>query len=265
MNNSLRELLRDLPEQELEQQNNNRNITQRNPDNTRQMLERTTSQQRPERSGGLFQNHGQRPQENRRPQNGISQTSSRNTREERTGMSEAGWRTVFKITEIVLDIIKGGMIIGGIIAANLADSIMGSVAISFMIKPEIQAYTQYSWLNPMTFGVILSLGASSVQIYMWSLIQKKKIGFRTLINPKNWKNIPKDVAGFLSVAAFLWAVDTFLDISPMFVFYTNNVYGQTGLYPYLVMAITFIVIMLCGFAEILTSNMRNMLLGESSS
>lgn len=263
MNKSLKELLEDA-ETELDEKpytrdnNQNRNLNQHEGRNIS-----TPSRQQ----GGLFQNQSygnQRAQETRRPQQ-TQQTYSRNTTrsEARTGMSESGWKLVFKITEVVLDIIKGGMIVGGIIASNLADAIMGSVAISFMIKPEIQQYTQYAWLNPMTFGVILSLGASSVQIYMWSLIQKKHIGIKTLINPNNWKDIPKEIRGFLSVALFLWAIDTFLDISPMFVFYTNVVYGQTGLYPYLVGAITIIVIMLCGFAEILTSNMRNMLLGEN--
>ena len=80
MNNSLKELLKDLPKQELEQQSkNHRTVNQRNSDNTGQMLG-TNSQQK---TGGLFQNQEQRP----RPQNTIPQTSFRNTREERTGMS----------------------------------------------------------------------------------------------------------------------------------------------------------------------------------
>jgi len=176
----------------------------------------------------------------------------------RTGMSDITWHWVLKITDFVTDIIKSSVVILGILAANIADTVMGSIAISLIVRPEIQQYSSYNWINPMNFGIILSLGASSIQIYMWSLIQKKNISFKTLINPKNWKYLPKEVGGFLAFAGMLWVIDTFLDVSPMFVFYTSAVYGSTGLYPYLVAGVTIIVIILCGFAEILTSNMRGM-------
>lgn len=176
----------------------------------------------------------------------------------RTGMSDVTWHWVLKITDFITDLIKSSVVILGILAANIADTVMGSIAISLLVRPEIQQYSNYSWVNPMNFGVILSLGASSIQIYMWSLIQKKNISFKTLVNPKNWRYLPKEVGGFLAFAGLLWAIDTFLDVSPMFVFYTSAVYGSTGLYPYLVAGVTIIVIILCGFAEILTSNMRGM-------
>ncbi len=176
----------------------------------------------------------------------------------RTGMSDTAWHWVLNITDVVTDLIKSVVVILGILAANVADTIMGSIAVSLLVRPEIQQYSNYSWINPMNFGIIISLGASSIQIYMWSLIQKKKISFKTLVNPKNWKYLPKEIGGFLAFAGLLWAIDTFLDVSPMFVFYTSAVYGSTGLYPYLVTGVTIIVIILCGFAEILTSNMRGM-------
>lgn len=187
-----------------------------------------------------------------------TKTSSLPLNSTRTGMSDAAWHWVLKIGEIVSDVIKGVVVVGGILAANVADTVMGSIAVSLLVRPEIQQYSNYNWVNPMNFGIILSLGASSIQIYMWSLIQKRNISFRTLINPKNWKNIPKEMGWFLGFAGLLWAIDTFLDVSPMFVFYTSAVYGSTGLYPYLVAGVTVIVILLCGFAEILTSNMRGM-------
>lgn len=176
----------------------------------------------------------------------------------RTGMSDVTWHWVLKITDFVTDLIKSSVVILGILAANIADTVMGSIAVSLLVRPEIQQYSNYNWINPMNFGIILSLGASSIQIYMWSLIQKRNIPLNTLINPKNWKYLPKEIGGFLAFAGLLWVIDTFLDVSPMFVFYTSAVYGSTGLYPYLVAGVTIIVVILCGFAEILTSNMRGM-------
>lgn len=183
---------------------------------------------------------------------------SKSSSDSRTGMSDISWHWVLRITDFLTDLIKSSVVILGILAANVADTVMGSIAISLLVRPEIQQYSSYNWINPMNFGIIISLGASSIQIYMWSLIQKKNISFKTLINPKNWRYLPKEVGGFLAFAGLLWAIDTFLDVSPMFVFYTSAVYGSTGLYPYLVAGVTIIVIILCGFAEILTSNMRGM-------
>lgn len=176
----------------------------------------------------------------------------------RTGMSDVTWHWVLKITDFVTDLIKSSVVILGILAANIADTVMGSIAVSLLVRPEIQQYSNYNWINPMNFGIILSLGASSIQIYMWSLIQKRKIPFLNILDPRRWKHIPHDVKSFLLFAILLWLMDTFLDVSPMFVLFTNAAYGQTALYLGLVVVVTIIVTLLCGFAEILTSNMRSM-------
>lgn len=178
----------------------------------------------------------------------------------RTGMSSTAWAWVFNATELILDVIKGIMIVGGIIASNLADFIMGSIGISLITNTKISSL---SFVNGFGFGSILSLGSSSIQIYMWSLIQKRGITAKMLLTPKMWKNIPQDVRGFLGTAMFLWVIDTLLDVSPTFVLFTpENFTGMMWLYYLLVSSVVIIVTILCGFAEILTSNMRAMLSGS---
>lgn len=180
--------------------------------------------------------------------------------DKRTGMSNGAWSIVFTITEIIGDIVKGILIVGGIIAANLADFIMGSIGVSFLINPTIKNYT---FINGFGFGSIISMGSSAIQIYMWSLIQKRGISFSDVIKPSNWKKLPKDVIGFLTAAGILWFIDTFLDVSPMFILFTSETYGSMPfLYYSLIVAVLIIVIILCGFAEILTSNMRSMFSGS---
>lgn len=178
----------------------------------------------------------------------------------RNGMSATAWKIVFSATEIILDVIKSGIIIFGIISANLADFIMGSIGISLITNTKINSLT---FVNGFGFGSILSMGSSAIQIYMWSLIQKRGISTRILLNPKLWYKIPKDIQGFLGMALFLWVIDTVLDVSPTFVLFTNeNFLHMQWLYVLLVSGVMIIVTILCGFAEILTSNMRGMLAGE---
>lgn len=181
--------------------------------------------------------------------------------ETRSGMSNTAWNWVFTLTEWSLDFIKGFMIVGGIIASNLADFIMGSIGISLIVNTNINTLT---FVNGFGFGSILSLGASSIQIYMWSLIQKRGITAKMLLTPKMWKNIPHDIRGFLWTALFLWVIDTVLDVSPTFVLFTpENFLNMMWLYRVLVISVLIIVTLLCGFAEILTSNMRSMLAGRN--
>jgi hypothetical protein len=193
------------------------------------------------------------------PQRQPETNRSTNGRQQRTGMSDTAWGWVFSITEWALDFIKGVMLVGGIVGANLADFVMGSLGVSLIVNNRV---SQLTFLDGFGFGAILSMGASAIQIYMWSLIQKRGIGANMLLNPKRWKMIPQDVRGFLWTALFLWVIDTILDVSPTFVLFTSeNFTGMMELYYVLIVCVMVIVVILCGFAEILTSNMRTMLRG----
>lgn len=193
------------------------------------------------------------------PRRNENTISIKKEEDSRTGMSSTAWAWVFNATELILDVIKGIMIVGGIIASNLADFIMGSIGISLIVNTKI---TSLTFVNGFGFGSILSMGASAIQIYMWSLIQKRGITAKMLLNPKLWGKIPSDVRGFLGTAMFLWLIDTLLDVSPTFVLFTpENFTGMMWLYYLLVGSVLIIVTILCGFAEILTSNMRAMLAG----
>lgn len=178
--------------------------------------------------------------------------------QDRTGMSAFAWKWVFNIVEAVTDFIKGGLVIGGVIAINVADFLMGSIGISFLMSPTMGDTYK---LSAFGFGAIISLGSSAIQIYMWSLIQRRGIKVSQLFH---WKRLPADVQSFLSISLFLWVIDTFLDASPLAVLFSNSMYADFPIfYGVLVFAVTILVVILCGFAELLTSNIRNMLMGNS--
>lgn len=189
----------------------------------------------------------------------LSGAKKQVTVEERTGMSNQAWGMVLTIVEFSTDIIKGVLVVGGILAANLADFIMGTIGVSFLMSNDMMS--QYK-LSGFLFGSIISMGSSAVQIFMWSLIQKRGIRFSHLIH---WKRLPKDVQAFLGAALFLWGIDTFLDMSPLTLLFSNKMYvGFPLLYKFLVGAVSLVVLILCGFAEVLTSNLRLMLEGEKT-
>jgi len=178
-----------------------------------------------------------------------------NNNEERYGMSNAVWDWTLKITEITLDITKAIMVIGGIIAANMADVIMGSIGVTILFG----GYgTSFNNTPVWIIGTVMSMGASAIQIYLWSLLQRRNIGISQMFH---WKKLPPDIKGFLVMAIGVWFIDTFIDVSPIALMVQTSQYKSLPiLYNIMVWSVVVLVFILCGFSEILTSNMRAMLM-----
>jgi hypothetical protein len=181
------------------------------------------------------------------------------TSEPRYGMSNNIWGITLTVTETLLDIIKAVMVVGGILAANLADVIFGAVGITILFGGTSALFNGTPvWL----IGTILSMGASAIQIYLWSLIQKRGITISQLFN---WKKIPTDTRGFLGMAFLVWFIDTLIDMSPVALLVQNSQYETIQpLYIAMVTSVSILVFILCGFSEIMTSNMRGMLMATAS-
>jgi hypothetical protein len=178
--------------------------------------------------------------------------------EERHGMSNGVWGFTLAITEIILDIIKAIMVVGGIVAANLADVIFGTVGITILFGG---SSALFNGTPVWVIGLILSMGASAVQIFLWSLIQKRGIGISQILK---WKRLPEDIKMFMSMALVVWVLDTLIDMSPIALLVQNSQYESiTPLYFAMIGAVSIIVFILCGFSEIMTSNMRAMLMAGS--
>ena len=173
---------------------------------------------------------------------------------DRSGMSETAWNWVLSAVEIFTDFVKGIMVVGGIIAAVSADFIMGSISVTSLINNN----TSHLYNLPsFGFGAIISMGTSAIQIFMWSLIKRRGITLRQIFSPKT---LPKDVQGFMAGALILWICDTIMDVAPLALLFTNaNYLAFPTLYKVLIGIVSLIVFILCGFSEILTSNMRSML------
>jgi len=185
----------------------------------------------------------------------VSRQSSSN---DRTGMSNKVWENTLKISEILVDVIKAFMVVGGILAANLADVIFGAAGITILFGG---SSVIFNGLPVWIIATIISMGASSIQIFLWSLIQKRNIGFSDILK---WKKLPSDIKGFLSMALVVWIFDTLIDMSPIALLVQNSQFQSvTWLYWAMVISVSVIVLLLCGFSEVMTSNMRGMLLGNS--
>jgi len=175
----------------------------------------------------------------------------------RTGMSNGVWDATLKITEVMLDVIKAVMVVGGIIASNLADVIFGAAGITILFGG---SSVVFNGLPVWIIATIISMGASSIQIFLWSLIQKRNIGLSDILK---WRKLPSDIKGFLSMALIVWTFDTLIDMSPIALLVQNSQFESIGwLYWAMVTAVSIIVFLLCGFSEVMTSNMRGMLLGN---
>jgi len=176
--------------------------------------------------------------------------------ENRYGMTSNVWEKTLTATETLLDIIKAIMVVGGILAANLADVIFGAVGITILFGG---SSALFNGTPVWVIGLILSMGASAIQIFLWSMIQKRGITISHLIH---WKKLPTDVQTFLAMAFTVWALDTLIDMSPIALLVQNSQYESiTPLYIVMVASVSILVFILCGFSEIMTSNMRAMLTG----
>ena len=178
---------------------------------------------------------------------------------ERYGMSGEVWNATLKVTETLLDIIKAFMVVGGILSASLADVIFGAAGITILFGGSSANFNGTPvWL----IGTILSLGASAIQIFLWSAIQKRGI---TLSHLLHWKKIPGDMRAFLTMAGVIWFLDTLIDMSPIALLVQNSQYEAIEtLYIAMIVAVSIIVFILCGFSEIMTSNMRGILTGATT-
>ena len=228
-------------------------------DNTRDMFRDLNRNDNPITSR-LPKNNGASPSASpyQRPTPTPYQQQSRPaTATKRYGMSDGVWGVTLKTTEILLDIIKGFMVVAGILAANMADVIFGTVGITILFGG---SSALFNGTPVWVIGAILSMGASAIQIFLWGAIQKRGI---TLDKILHW-NIPNDMKLFLGMALVVWFLDTLIDMSPIALLVQNSQYEAiTPLYWAMIVAVSIIVFILCGFSEIMTSNMRGMLEGTS--
>ena len=173
---------------------------------------------------------------------------------DRAGMSGRGWNISLGILEILLDFIKGITVVGGVLAASIADFVMGAISISILFGANVSLYTS----TPSgLLATVISVSASAFQVYLFALIQRRHIGLAEL---RNWKKIPSDTKNIIKIGGLLWIMDTFTDVAPVLLLVRNSQYQAIPeLYYLMVVTVAAIVFMICGFSELLTSNMRTIL------
>lgn len=157
--------------------------------------------------------------------------------------------------EFAVDAIKAGMVVLGVISVNLLDVVMGGIAMSVLFGGNIAQFK----ISPSLLGTTFSLGATAIQIFLWTMIRKNY----TISEIFNFKKLSSDVRMFVIGAGLVWFVDTMMDVSPLVLLIENSQYEKfPPVYYMLIFCATILVFMLCGLAEILTSNMKEMLRGK---
>lgn len=182
-----------------------------------------------------------------------------NSSNDRTGMSGIAWSIVVGVLEILGDIIKGIIVIGGVVAANLADITMGAIATSILFGGSLALLSDIVDVKNWQLGTMISAGASAIQIALWASLMRRGITLRDF-----WKVITgkahRDARAFVLAAVVIWVADTFMDVSPLFLLSENSRFMTIDwLYKSLMVSMGILIVGLCGFSEVLTSNLRSML------
>jgi len=156
------------------------------------------------------------------------------------------------LIELLSNIVKGILVVFGVLSASFMDVAMGGLSMT-MLFGNSNLFGIQAW----QYGTALSMGASAIQIFLWGLIQKR--GF-DLFHPSKMKNMTNEVKFFLVCAGVLWFADTMIDVAPLFLLVQNSQYQTFPVLYYGLVGLAFILtIILCGFAEPLLSNIREIL------
>jgi hypothetical protein len=160
------------------------------------------------------------------------------------------------VTEVIVSIIESISIVGGIIGANIADIAFGTIALNFMFSGSNMLI---AGMTPVLYiSLAVSAGTSAIQIYLWTLLRRRGIGYNEIIN---FKKLPANIKSFLLGAGIIWLADTLLDISPLALLMRGSLFEGSGMYALVKIIVYLLVFLLCGFAEPLTANMVDMLEG----
>jgi hypothetical protein len=170
------------------------------------------------------------------------------------GWKDAIMDTALSFTEVVVSLIKALSIIGGVVGANLSDIGFGALALTFMFGGS--GITIYNITPADILTISISAGTSAIQIGLWGVLARKGIGIKQLWN---FKRLPVDIQSFLVSAILVWALDTTLDISPLSILIKGSLYEGGSWFVIVKLVVYSLVFLLCGFAEPLTANMRQML------
>lgn len=161
-----------------------------------------------------------------------------------------------KVTEFLVDLIKSAFSIAGVTAAALADVIMGAIGISLLFGGLDNEFFGY---KTSVLGGAISLAAGAFQIYMWVVLKKRGIGILEAL--VFWK-LPKDIRAFVGCTLAILLIDTSIDTSPISLLVIGSAYKQIPiLHETMVILVSIMVVIICGFSEILTSNLSEILLG----
>lgn len=163
------------------------------------------------------------------------------------------WNVALDLMEICLDVIKAVMIVGGVISMNLLDVTMGAISITLLFGSN----TNLFGIPAGYIATAFSMGATAVQLFLWNLLVRRNIGLGDILN---WKKLPRDIRIFLPGALILWLVDTAMDTMPLALLVQNSQYEQIPFAYYaMIVCAVILVVLLCGFAEVLTLNMKDLL------
>ena len=160
---------------------------------------------------------------------------------------------VWEIADVLVTLIKGILIIGGAVASASADVVLGALTLALLLVNTSGTIEEVKYAP-----VMISLGASGIQLILWQIIQNKG-GVRKVLSSKNIASLIAFVAVFLMKFA-----DDFMDVTIVNYLMVGSVLPISlgdSLFSLLRNSVMFIVWVLTGFSEIFVVNAIELMKG----
>ena len=160
---------------------------------------------------------------------------------------------VWEIVDVLVTLIKGVLIIGGAVASASADVVLGALTLALLL-----VNTEGTIPSVKYAPIMISLGASGVQLILWQIIQNKG-GVRKVLSSKNIALLIAFGAVFLMKFA-----DDFMDVTIVNYLMVGSVLPISlgdSLFNLLRNSVMFIVWVLTGFSEIFVVNAIELMKG----
>lgn len=169
--------------------------------------------------------------------------------------ADSVWNFAVVSADFLMVIFKAVMFLAGMGVAAIADWWMGAISINALFGMGVPASGfLVSFQNFLSIGSLISLSASAFQLAMWQYLSKRGIGLREIWE---WRLRPEEKS-FVVTTLVIWLADTVSDIVPVFLIMRSDMYvNYMWVYRLMVVLVSILVLIICGFSEVLTTNMRN--------
>lgn len=164
------------------------------------------------------------------------------------------WNIILSALEVTKEILSAAMILVGVLAANLADVIMGAIAASILFGGVDSVFYGY---KSTQIAMALSLATTAIQLILWNYIRNRGFRFSEIFS---FKKLSSDIRAFLVFSLIIWFGDTLMDVSPVFLMVRNSGFQEIpSINKWVLGVVLGLFFIICGFSEPLTANISTLI------